>query len=657
MQLKNYIVFLLVVVVSYIGVSQERQIAYADDHFKKYEFIDAQRIYLKVADKGYHSADLLKKLGDSYYFNAELNAASRWYGVLYKEYRSEMEAEYLFRYAQSLKSAGNYSDSDIIMDLFETKTGLRERRAQLFNQERDYLDLIEMQSGKFQITDVGINSSFSDFAPSFHKDELVFASSRGNSSINKVIHEWNEMPFLDLYTAVASSSTVGGDLQGLEKVKGKVNTKFHESSSVFTKDGNTMYFTRNNYTNKYLKQNEEGTTLLKLYRSRLEKGKWSKAEELPFNSDSYSVAHPALSADDKKLYFASDMPGGKGLSDLYVVDIRGDDFGIPKSLGDQINTEGRETFPFISESGRLYFASDGHIGLGGLDVFVAIPTMNSFEKPLNIGAPVNSPDDDFTFILKEDTKMGYFASNRPGGLGDDDIYSFIQIEKLITRCKQTVVGQITDANTRAIIKNATVSLLDKNSKEITSVAVDDSGNYTFNIACKEEYIVRAAHPDYKSTEIQFFTDNTFEKENVKPLQLNKGQELQPKTGIKVGDDLAKILQLEPIYFDLDKSFIRPDAEIELQKVIAAFQEYPTIKIDVRSHTDSRSSDDYNMHLSERRAKSTIKYIIEKGGVSASRISGRGYGETSLVNQCGNTSTCSEEEHQKNRRSEFIILQL
>ncbi len=637
-------------------VAQERQLSIAGTHFDNFEFIDAQRIYLKVIQKGYESADLYKKLGDSYYFNADLPTASECYERLYRKYPSEMDVEYLFRYSQSLKSVERYKEADEIMAIFESRTGLKERRAELFKNERDYLALIEMQSGKFQLSDINVNSSSSDFAPSFHNDELVFASSRANSSINKVIHEWNEKPFLDLYTVTANHNTVGGDLNGLEKVKGKVNTKFHESSSVFTKDGKEMYFTRNNYTDQRLKQNEHGTTLLKIYRSRLEKGKWSKAEELPFNSDSYSVAHPAISADGKKLYFASDMPGGKGLSDLYVVDINGDDFGIPRNLGSKINTEGRETFPYISDSGRMYFASDGHIGLGGLDVFVAIPTMNGFEKPLNVGEPVNSPYDDFTFILNENTKIGYFASNRPGGKGDDDIYSFLQIEDLITRCKQTVEGQVSDAETRQIIQKAAVSLLDKNNKVIKSVVVDANGKYEFNVECTNEYIIRAVHPDYKRTEVQLLTDNTFEKEHKKPLQLNKGNDLGI-TNIGVGDDLAKLLQLEPIYFDLDKSFIRPDAEIELQKVIAALQEYSNINIDVRSHTDSRAGDDYNMRLSERRAHSTMKYIIDKGNIDKSRLSGRGYGETAIVNECINDINCSEEKHQLNRRSEFIIIKL
>jgi len=658
MGIKNYILALLLpmtIGISYSVIAQDKQLANAGDNFNNYAFIDAQQIYLKVANRGYKSSDLYKKLGDSYYFNAELDKSVEWYGKLYKEYFSIMEAEYLFRYAQSLKSVGQYEQADKIMERFDKLVGNQERRAKLFGNERDYLKFIEKQSGKYTIRKLDINSSFSDFAPSFNKDELVFASSRSNT-MAKVVHEWNEMPFLDLFTVGGVGNGNGTDLVDLQKLKGKVNTKFHESSSSFSADGNTVYFTRNNYTNSNLKQNKKGTTLLKLYRSKLVNGKWSKAEELPFNNDAYSVAHPALSSDGKFLYFASDMPGGQGQSDLYRVTVNENgSFGKPQSLGNQINTEGRETFPYISQSGRLYFASDGHVGLGGLDIFLTMPSGNSFKKPLNIGEPVNSQHDDFTFILNEETRIGYFASNRSGGMGSDDIYSFWQKEDLITKYQQFVKGVVTDAKNRTVLNLVEVRLLDKNNKELESRIVGKDGKYQFDVECESEYIIRASHPDYKSTEIHLITSAEFGKVIAQPLQLNKGQELR-KISVIVGDDLAKILQLEPIYFDYNKSFIRNDAEIELQKVIAVMQQYPEMKIDVRSHTDSRANDAYNMRLSDRRAQSTIKYIITKGGIAKGRLTGRGYGESTLVNECVNNVDCSEEKHQLNRRSEFIILQ-
>jgi len=658
MNMKNYSIYLLFSISVCFGLSsfaQGKSLEKANENFDRFAFVDARKIYLQVAESGYETKELLEKLADSYYFNAKLEDAVPWYEKLTTTYGEEIDSEYWFRYAQSLKSIEQYDESDKVMEKFNTISG-NDQRAEYFINTRDYLRFIEMQSGKYRLLKLAVNSKYSDYAPSFnHLGQLVFASSRGsNGGISRNVHEWNEMPFLDLYAS--NILEANGILQSPNRMKGKINTKFHESSTAFTKDGKTVYFTRNNYTKKKLGSNEEGTILLKLYRGTLDGTKWTNIEELPFNSEEYSTAHPALSPDGKTLYFASDMPDSKGLSDLYMVAINEDGtFGTPTSLGDKINTEGRETFPYISDSGRLYFASDGHIGLGGLDVFVAVPEENGeLSIPYNVGKPVNSADDDFTFVLNESTKIGYFASNRPGGKGNDDIYSFKQTGELITSCNQYVTGVVTDANSKEVLPEAEVLLLDDNNNEIQRVVADKKGAYKFNVDCATPYIIRGMKNEYSPTEATLQTHNVLEYEYKMPLQLAKGGldigEAKP------GDDLAKLLDLEIIYFDLDKSFIRKDAEVELQKVIAALKEYPQLKIDVRSHTDSRAKDNYNMYLSERRAKSTIKYIIEKGGIDKSRISGRGYGETSLINECSNGAKCSEEEHQLNRRSEFIILE-
>ncbi|MDY8135335.1 OmpA family protein [Aquimarina sp. 2201CG5-10] len=653
--LNKYVISIIVIniLLLFPTLAQEKRLAQADEDFSRFAFVDARKIYLQVAESGYFSSDLYKKLADSYYFNAELEDAATWYEKLNDTYADEIEPEYLFRYSQSLKSVERYNEADKIMERFNELTG-NDQRAEYFMNTRDYLHFIEMQSGKFRLLKLNVNSKFSDYAPSFNNQgQLIFASSRGGSGITKTVHEWNEMPFLDLYTSNIIEKN--GILQSPKKIKGKINTRFHESSTSFSSDGTTVYFTRNNYTKKKLGSNEVGTVLLKLYRATLEGEKWTNIEELPFNSSEYSVAHPALSKDGKKLYFASDMPGTRGLSDLYVVDIYDDgSYGQPLNLGDKINTEGRETFPYISDSGRLYFSSDGHVGLGGLDIFVAVPENRLFSRPYNVGKPVNSSEDDFTFVLNEDTKIGYFASNRAGGKGNDDIYSFKQTEELITNCNQYVTGTVTDAVTREALANAEVILLDDNNQQLQSTVTDAKGNYKFDIECETSYIVRGSKNAYSPTEAPLTTSAVLEYKYQLPLQL--GQNALTGKVVRPGDDLSSILQLQIIYFDLDKSFIRSDAEVELQKIIAVMKEYPELKIDVRSHTDSRAEDNYNMYLSEQRAKSTIKYIIEKGGIEASRISGRGYGESFLVNKCANGVNCSEKEHQLNRRSQFIVLQ-
>ncbi|MFD2188169.1 OmpA family protein [Aquimarina celericrescens] len=657
MNLNNYMVHLsLCILISFMSYSQEKRLEKADESFNRFAFVDARKIYLQVAESGYESLELFKKLGDSYYFNAQLEEAVTWYEKLTSNYAEEIDPEYLFRYSQSLKSVERYDEADKVMEKFITLTG-NDQRAEYFMNTRDYLKFIEMQSGKFRLLKLSVNSKFSDYAPSFdNQGQLVFASSRGGGSgMTKTIHEWNEMPFLDLFAS--NMIAANGILQTPKKLKGKINSKFHESSTSFSQDGKTVYFTRNNYTKKKLGSNTQGTILLKIYRATLEENKWTNIEELPFNSDEYSVAHPALTADGTKLYFASDMPDSRGLSDLYVVDINTDGtFGEPKNLGDKINTEGRETFPYVSDSGRLYFASDGHIGLGGLDVFVAVPEgLDEFSIPYNVGKPVNSDEDDFTFVLNETTKIGYFASNRSGGKGNDDIYSFKQTGELITECNQYVTGVVTDATSKEKLEEVEVILMDDKNNELQRTTTGKDGKYKFDLECDIAYIVRATKATYTPTETLLTTNNVLEFEHDLALQLTQGR-LDGRKEFRRGDDLALILDLEPIYFDLNKFLIRPDAEVELQQIIAALKEYPQLKIDVRSHTDSRADDNYNMLLSEKRAKSTIKYIIEKGGIDPSRVTGRGYGETALVNKCSNGVECSDEEHQLNRRSEFIVVE-
>ncbi len=295
--------------------------------------------------------------------------------------------------------------------------------AEVYSSLLSSITIVEERSENFIVNRLSINSKYSDYAPSFFEGELVFASSRNANSFSKIVHELNNQPFLDLYTTVRAS-----DQRSIGKLKGEINSKFHESSATFSRDGKTVYFTRNNYSKRKSKTNQEGTILLKLYKASYDNGKWRNIEELPFNSDEYSIAHPTLSKDGKYLYFASDMPGSYGKSDLYVVEINEDgSFKTPRNLGDQINTSGRETFPYISDKGKLFFASDGHEGLGGLDVFMVLPDKNGVVGVYNLGEPINSTKDDFTFIINEENKIGYFASNRKGGRGDDDIYGFKQM--------------------------------------------------------------------------------------------------------------------------------------------------------------------------------------------------------------------------------------
>ncbi|WP_246615798.1 OmpA family protein [Aquimarina litoralis] len=651
----TYFVIAIAFLLSQYSFSQstEKQLSKADKNFEALAYINARDIYLDVAKQGYSSADLFRKLADSFYFTGEPEASIEWYEKLISNFSDQVKPEYLFRYAQSLKSAERYADADAVMEKFNVITG-NDKRAKSFINKRDYLDFIEKQSGKYDTYTLNINSEFSDYSPSFdHKGNIVFASSRSKSS---KIHEWNRMPFLDLFSSKINKDNVSTGES--KKLKGKINTKYHESSTSFTKDGNTVYFTRNNFTNNKLGKSRKGVVLLKLYKATLINEKWSDIEELPFNSDNYSISHPALNADDTKLYFASDMKGTRGKSDLFVVDILpGGKYGKPKNLGDNINTEGRETFPYISNNGRLYFASDGHVGLGGLDVFVAVPKENDRYEVFNVGKPINSSKDDFSFVIDEENSTGYFASNRKGGKGNDDIYSFRQTEELITSCKEYLSGIITDNETSDTIANAEVTLLDTDGNIIDKIKSDYDGSYSFEVECDKQYIIRVAIEGYNPNDIIFRSKNTYETQNNVPINFTKEKLLSTSSEpVNIGDDIVDPLQLNTIFFDLDTDEIRPDAIADLQKVITVMKQNPNLKIEVRSHTDSRSSYWYNKKLSVKRMRATVRYIIRKGGIHWRRIRGKAYGERRLKNKCANGVPCTEEEHQENRRSEFIVRQ-
>ncbi len=654
----NFIIFFAFLIVSINGVAQDftDKLNKANEKFKAFAYIDARAIYLDVAEQGYFSSDLYQKLADSYYLTGELEASQEWYERFVEEYPQNITPEYLFKYAQSLKSVERYQEADEVMDQFYAITGT-DKRAKSFANKRDYLSFIELQSGRFDLFMLSINSKNSEYAPSFNEqNQIVFASSRGKKAKKSKVHGWNKMPFLDLY-----SSTIKEDGINLEepvKLKGEINSKFHESSTSFSPDGETVYFSRNNYINNKLGTSKKGVVLLKLYKATLNDGKWTDIEELPFSSDNYSVSHPSVSLDGKKLYFASDMPGTFGKSDLFVVDILANgEFSSPKNLGENINTEGRETFPYISNNGELYFSSDGHVGLGGLDIFVSIPSDSGFSKAFNVGKPINSPKDDFTFVINEDTKVGYFASNRKGGKGNDDIYAIKQTKDLITSCKQFIEGIISNTETNESLPNTLVSLLDIGGNMISTTTTNSLGEYKFEVDCSEEYLIRTSLEQFNPREIAVSTDDVFEFINeisIPITPLNSDNILLTNIEVNVGDDLAKTLQLEPIHFALNDTIITTQAEIELQKIISAMKKYPELKIEVRSHTDSRSSFWYNKRLSVKRMRATVQYLVETGGIYWRRIRGKAYGERRLLNQCKDDIPCTEEEHRENRRSEFIV---
>lgn len=652
MTMKKTLYTALVFIITMSGYSQKLKEAKADKQYDKFAYVDAIKTYERLFEKGYKSQEMLQKLGNAYYFNAELEKANKWYTELFA-LTQDVDPEYYYRYAQTLKSVKDYKKADEMLAKFNQKNG-NDLRAKLAASQKDYLARIKKNSGRYTLENAGINSDKSDYGSAFFGNKVVFASARDTGGLGARKHSWTNESFTNLYAADMGSE---GTLSSEERFGKKLNSKFHESTPVFTKDGKTVYFTRNNFLDGKKGKDAQKTTLLKLYKATLEGDTWTDVKELPFNSNDYSVAHPALSPDEKTLYFASNMPGTLGQSDLFKVSINGDDtYGTPTNLGNVINTEGRETFPFVSNENELYFATDGHPGLGGLDIFVAKAEKDgSYKEALNVGEPLNSSKDDFGFLIDNKTKIGYVTSNRDGGQGSDDIYRFKETKKIEYTCEQLLTGVVTDQETGKPLANAKVTLEDQNHTKIKDAITDAEGKFDFGVvACETKFYLITEKPEYNTKETATITANETGKTFV-PVELDLA-----KKPVKPGDDLAKAFGIKIIYFDLDKSFIRPDAALELAKILDVMEQNPTMEIDVRSHTDCRQTAAYNAALSDRRAKSTMAWLISKG-IAKNRLTGKGYGESQLVNDCGceptNQSNCTEEQHQANRRSEFIITKL
>jgi len=638
----------------------------ADKLFDRLWYKEAAELYERELKKEKnYDLNLLKRAGDSYYFNTDMKNAYKWYDVLVSNFGADVEPEYIFRYAHSLQGIGEYRQAKRWMKEFAKRTKMDDNRAEKFNQEDQTVEDVLNIEGEFILKNVRVNTEYSDFGVMYYKDDLVYSSAIDSSNFHTRIYHWNEQPFLNMYLGKLNKEE--SEVSKIKEFSDKLNTRYHEATLAFSPDYTTVYFTRNNY-NGDLGRDGDGTNHLKLYSAQIRNDKdkdssynWYNIKELPFNSEDYSVGHPTLSEDGKLLYFVSDMPGSVGATDIFVVDILeynsdrerdSTSYSKPRNLGTNINTPGREMFPYITGD-HLYFASDGHLGLGGLDVFHSKMEDDVFTVPRNLGSPLNSKLDDFNFIIKEDLNTGFVCSNRIGGKGDDDIYSFVRIPGPEYTCEQNVRGYVSNSITGERISNVKLSLFDSSNNKIEETTSDLNGAYMFQatVDCNTPYRVEAMKSGYGPKEKDFKTANE-NGETVVALGIETVNELIVEEG-----GLLKI-KIGIIYFDLDKSYIRKnDAAIELNKIVLLMNEYPKMVIQIESHTDARSSDSYNLSLSDRRAKSTREYLISQG-ISSERIeSANGFGETQLINRCSNGIPCSESEHQMNRRSEFIIVKM
>ncbi len=610
-----------------MAFAQNSKTKKADQYYDRLQYTDAAEAYQKLLKKGEGNTYVFTRLGNSYYFINDTKKAETYYKRVVK--RKDVDAETVYNYAQSLKANGKFADYNTYMKQFaEMKPN--DSRAVAFMKNPDYLpEIIDENAQKYSATNLdALNSKYSDFGGTVVGSDFYFTSAR-NTSRKK--YGWNEEPFLDIYKA----SLVGGMVKGESLLKGDVNTKYHESTVAITADGKRMYFDRNDYYNGKYKKSEEGINELNIYYAENVNGEWKDIKPVPFNDREYSTSHPALSPDGSTLYFTSDRPGGKGQADIYKVSISKDGtFGTPVNLGDNINTEGKEGFPYVDFNGTLYFSSDAHLGMGGLDVFAAAANGDGFGEVRNLGLGVNSSDDDFAFVYYPATEEGYVSSNRKGGKGSDDIYKIQKIQS----CELLVM--VVDSETGEALPNARLDLFDNRENKLKSQNTDANGKGTLAVACNQAHVVQAFMDGYES--------------NAETIAAQRSGEKNVRIALRPIDQIVEgeMVKLNPILFDFDKHNIKPQAAFELDKLVELMKKNPDMVIKVEGHTDNRGSDAYNMDLSERRARSTVQYVISKG-IAKDRISGQGFGESRPAVACA--PNCTEAQHQQNRRSEFIIV--
>lgn len=605
------------------GFAQGKDTERADKLFARYEYVDAAKAYQELVDKGKADGYVYRQLAESYYNMFNPSEASRWYA---KAVESPQDAEAYYRYAQMLKAQGQYQAANAQMRTFAQKAP-DDDRAKAFLAEPDYIPRLLAKDKLYEVKSLeGINSEKSDFSPVLHQNTLYFTSARNGA---RKEYGWNEEPFLDVY---AADYNPDGTLTNAGPVSG-LNSQYHDGPVSITADGNTLYFSSDSFREKSFERDRKLRLKLgrnNLYRATREGERWTNITRLPFSSNEHSTSNPSVSRDGRTLYFSSDMPGGQGGVDLWKVAVNPDGtYGTPENLGPAINTAGTESFPFIADDDRtLFFASSGLPGLGGLDVFRA--DVNG-GKPQNLGTPINTEKDDFSFFYSTGRDLGFFASNRSG---NDDIYGALPI------CGLRVLTVVSDARTGKVLPGAKVSIVDEKRNVIATEMADAKGEVSYRVDCGKPYSIQASRDGYEG--------GTFAvAAQAKGGDAKVDAALQPIESIVTETEVV----LQPIFFEFDRHNITREGAFELDKLVQAMQGNKDMVIMVGAHTDNRGSDAYNMALSERRAKSTVQYVISRG-IARERISGKGYGETQPKVAC---AECTEEQHAANRRSEFIIV--
>lgn len=619
--MRNLYITLSFVMVSGMLSSQNQYTKTADKLFNRYEYVDAAKEYLKLAEGSKGDSYVYQQLAESYYNVFNTKEAVKWYAKVLEQ---KQDAQTYYKYAQMLKAEGNFKEADKQMQEF-VQLAPNDQRAKAFKSNPNYLPELQGQAKLYNIVKSDISSDKADFGAVLTNDNNVyFASARNTSKRNS---NFNEEPYLDIYRATHNANGTISDAVAVDNL----NTKWHDGPVSITSDGSTMYYGSESFNEKeFTKDKQKNAKFGKiyLYKAIKEGDNWSNVKPLPFNNRGYDVRNPSISKDGKTLYFSSNMPGGFGGEDIWKVSVNGDEYGSPENLGAKVNTEANESFPYITDDNVLFFSSNGKQGFGGLDVFRM--DLNKGSEAMNVGAPVNTSKDDFAFTYNATKKVGFFSSNRDG---NDDIFRADPV------CNVQALVRVKDVKTGKVIEGATVMLVDEKQKTVSNQTTAVNGETSTGVMCNTSYSAQVSKSGYES--------GVFEVKKAENEQIEVEALLNPIMPMITEKEVI----LQPIYFEYDKSNITAEGAAELDKLVMVMNEYPTMVIFAKSHTDSRGSDKYNMNLSDRRAKSTVQYLISKG-ITKDRISGQGFGESEPKVAC---KPCNEEQHAQNRRSEFLIV--
>lgn len=588
----------------------------AIDHYK--------RIYHKKSDP-----HVQLNLGNCYVKTGQLDSAMAIYDLAIKSQNAHPNT--YFEYGKVLMNMGRHQEAARYIRIY-LQWYPKDKVASMLLSSCNSVSERYRDTTLYKLKPMIQEEFVNTFSPIEYQNGLVFSADKPVFRGQKT-SAWTGNSYLDLYYIEKDEN---GNWMDPELLQGDINGKFHEGPATFSSDGKTVYFTRSNYFKRKLEVNKERENNLKIFKATLIDGAWKNLEEFPFNSDDYSCGHPTLSEDGKTLFFVSDMPGSIGGTDLYKSQFENGRWTKPTNLGYTVNTAGNEMFPYIHHDGALYFSSDAHNSLGGLDVFITYNNGQRWVQPENLNYPLNSSKDDFGFSLSKDDSSGFVTSSRASA---DKIYSFEKFPPTFN-----LYGSAKEKSSNLPVKDVLVEITDAKTGEIIKMVSNEDGKFELKLNPETEYLLYCtklgcfSRTDKISTKGLKYSQDFYADFLVEPIIINKP------------------IVLENIYYDFDKWNIREDAAKELDKLVKILNDNPQIDIEMGSHTDVRGNDQYNQILSDKRAKAAVDYLISQG-IDPNRLSYQGYGEKVLVNGCVNGVFCSEEDHQKNRRTEFKVTEI